>query len=43
MGFLKTLNEKFNPGKKLYLIHIYHPSKFIDMPLEELPEHMLPK
>ena len=41
-GFLETLNQKFNPGNKLHLIHIYHSSKFIDMTLEELPKHLLP-
>jgi len=43
MGFEKVLNDKFKAGNKLYLIHVYNPSKFAEMPLETLPEHLLPK
>lgn len=43
IGFEKILNEKFKIGNKLYLIHIYNPAKFIEMPLEKLPEHILIK
>lgn len=43
MGFQKIINEKFKPGNKLYLIHIFNQNKYAEMPLEKLPEHLLPK
>lgn len=42
-GFQKILNEKFKLGNKIVLIHIYNQDKFSEMPLERLPEHLLPK
>jgi len=42
MGFKKIVNENFNKGNKLYLVHVYNPMKFASMPSEMLPENLLP-
>lgn len=41
-GLNKIVNENFKKGNKLYLLHIYNPKKFLEMPSEMLPENLIP-
>lgn len=41
-GFDKIVYENFKKGNKLFLLHIYNPKKFLDMPSEMLPENLVP-
>jgi hypothetical protein len=41
-GLNKIVNENFKKGNMLYLLHIYNPKKFLEMPAEMLPENLIP-
>lgn len=41
-GLNKIVNGNFKKGNKLYLMHVYNPKKFLEMPPEMLPENLIP-
>ena len=40
-GFNKIVNLTLKKGNKLYLLLIYNPKKFLEMPSEMLPENLI--